>query len=456
MFEYVLQYIQEFWLITCRMAPWLLFGFLAAGILSVFFSPEYVRKHLGKKGLGSIIKAALFGVPLPLCSCGVIPVTASLKKQGAGKGAAGSFLISTPQTGVDSIFATYSMLGLVYAIFRPVVAFFTGIIGGVLIERFGEDNGKKTEKSSKSEKCSSECSCEQNDCFDTCETPACCTSCDLENEENSGSGKVGCPVCTALHYGFFTLLGDIAFSLVIGLALAALISMIVPEDLAANYLQSDWLAMPAMLLFGIPLYVCSTASVPIAAALIAKGISPGAALIFLITGPATNAATVTAMSKVLGKRSIIIYLLTVAVSAVLAGILLNHLQVTLPPAVTKAHHSMAPGVGQNISAVILLALIAYSLFKKFIKTLVFKSHLNHQELLISISGMTCSHCQAAATKAIASVSNVKSVEVDLGTHTAAIHTLDPEVVFPEIRTALEAQGFTCELKSITPCHHEKH
>ena len=342
MLTYIYDFWNGFWMVTCMMAPWLLFGFFAAGVLSVFFSPSYIYKHMGKPGLKSIIKAALFGVPLPICSCGVIPVTASLKKQGAGKGAAASFLISTPQTGLDSFFATYSMLGWVFTIVRPVTAFITGIFGGLLIEKFGT---RDTEENNS----------ENNN-----------LSPESNNSEPRPRGFKA--IIKVFQYGFGKLLGNISNALLVGLLLAALIHLLVPTDFGAKYLQSDWLAMPAMLVFGIPLYVCSTASIPIALSLIVKGISPGAALVFLITGPATNIATITTMSKVLGKKSVIIYIFSVATGAIISGAILNLFDINLPLVELMRHKGkMQLSLIQQSSGIILLTLIAFSYLKGFLK-----------------------------------------------------------------------------------------
>lgn len=314
------------------MAPWLLFGFFAAGVLSVFFSPDYIYKHMGKPGLKSIIKAALFGIPLPLCSCGIIPVTTALKKQGAGNGAAASFLISTPQTGIDSFFATYSMLGWVFTIVRPVTALVTAVFGGLLIERFGSS-----------------------------ETAAATAKTSNPTANPDAVRPYGWrSMITVFHYGFVKLPGKLSGALLAGLLLAALIQLLVPADFGARYLQSDWLAIPAMLLFGIPLYVCSTASIPIALSLIVKGISPGAALVFLVTGPATNITTITTMSKVLGGKTLVIYLLSVIAGAVAAGIILNFFDLQLPLAEQmRTEGEMRLTLLQQACAVILLGLAGF-------------------------------------------------------------------------------------------------
>jgi len=254
--------IVEFWRVLGEMSPYLLFGFLVAGVLSVVVRPETVERHLGGHGLWPIVKASAFGVPLPLCSCGVIPVAASLRKHGASRGATTSFLISTPQTGVDSIFVTLSLLGPVVAIFRPIAALVSGVIGGSVVSL---SQGDDVSSSRAEEKCQD----------------VCCTG-------DTGRGKF----LRILSYGFVTLPRDIARAIIVGLALAGIISVLVPSDFFAGALGQGITGMLVMMAFGIPVYVCATASVPIAAALIAKGASPGAAIVFLMTGPATNAAAI--------------------------------------------------------------------------------------------------------------------------------------------------------------------
>ncbi len=362
MLNFVIKFCNEFWVTTCQMAPWLLFGFLIAGALSIFFSAAYVRKHLGDKGLKSIIKAALIGIPLPLCSCGVIPVAVALRKQGAGRGATGAFLISTPQTGVDSFLVTYSMLGWVFAIFKPVFALITGIIGGLFIEKFGEQDAVKTE-AAKEHCCEwhdseTECSCGDDEC--------------LPEIPRKTLGQI---LYQTFHYGFVVLLGDIALSLLIGLIVATIISMAVPDNYAAGALGKSWLAMPLMMLIGIPLYACSTASVPIAAALIVKGFSPGAALVFLITGPATNAAAVSAMWQVLGKRSTMIYLAVLAVCSMLAGLLLDCLISGIggSAAIPACHMDTNPGIFEKLAAAALLALLVAAFIHQWRRHLKFKA-----------------------------------------------------------------------------------
>ncbi|MHC4646949.1 MAG: SO_0444 family Cu/Zn efflux transporter [Planctomycetota bacterium] len=324
-----------FWLTVAEMAPYLLFGFLVAGILSVFVSQGLVERHLGGRGLWPLIKASLFGVPLPLCSCGVIPVSMSLHKHGAGKGPTISFLLSTPQTGVDSIFVTWSLLGPVFAVFRPVVALVTGIFGGALVDLLGRGTDSENPVPPK---------CTQD----------CC---------GAASKKPKIP--RVLKYGFVTLPRDIGKAMLLGLVIAAVISTLVPDDFFAEKLPARGiLAMVVMVFLGVPVYVCATASIPVAAALIAKGLAPGVALVFLITGPATNAAAFTTIWKVLGRRTALVYIFSVVVCALAAGLVLDAMFPDLGAVVQTHIHHMKHSLTGHISAVALLAVLAFAVLRQ--------------------------------------------------------------------------------------------
>jgi uncharacterized membrane protein YraQ (UPF0718 family) len=257
----------------------------------------------------------------------------SLHKHGAGKGSTIAFLISTPQTGVDSIFVTLSLLGPVFAIFRPVAAFVSGIIGGVLVDLFNPvpKDGQLTPK-----KCTDECC----------------------------SGAENRRIARGLKFAFVTLPRDIGGAMLVGLVIAAFISVLVPEDFFAEKLGTGIFAMVVMMLLGIPVYVCATASVPVAAALILKGLTPGAALVFLMTGPATNAATFATIWKVLGRTTAITYLGTIAGCALLSGILLDFITTGVGSEAVHNHGWMLPPAVKNISAVILLSVLVFALLTK--------------------------------------------------------------------------------------------
>jgi uncharacterized protein len=333
MIEVASHIIYEFWIVLCEMSPYLLLGFFIAGLLSVMISPKKVQRHLGGEGFWPVIKATLFGVPLPLCSCGVIPVSASLRRQGAGKGATMAFLLSTPQTGADSIAVTYSLLGPVFALFRPLAAFFTGIVGGMLTKLLTK-NGHR-------------------------EDPV-----ESDNGQMDEDFSFRGIVTRVYRYSFITLPKDISKTLLTGLLLAGLISALVPEDFFAEFFTGGFTAMLAMMALGIPIYVCATASVPIAAVLIMKGVSPGAALVFLLTGPATNAATISTIWKILGKSSTVIYLAVVSVSALGSGLLIDYLYGSHVFTLKQMDMEMGMGIVKPVSAVILLVMLGYAVFRR--------------------------------------------------------------------------------------------
>ena len=338
----------DFWNTLCEMSPYLLFGFFAAGVLSVLVSRDLVERHLGGHGFWPVLKAALFGIPLPLCSCSVIPVTASLRKHGAGRGAATAFLISTPQTGVDSIFVTLALLGPVFAIFRPLAALVSGLLGGSVVdvlEPHGEDDVAPVEE------------CED----------ACCAE--------DGHGKLA----KIFSYGFVDLPRDIGRALLIGIVVAGIISAALPNDFFLG-IGTGVLAILVMMLLGIPVYVCATASIPVAAALMMKGVSPGAALAFLMTGPATNAAGIATVWKIMGRRTAIVYLATVASTAFASGLILDYVFELTASSAQKGMGWMLPQWVKVASAVVLLLILGVAFFRRG------KSEHDHEE-----SGGDCCH-----------------------------------------------------------------
>ena len=332
MVDFLQVFAKDFWGTLAEMSPYLLFGFFVAGVLSVFISAEFIERHLGGGGIWPLLKASAFGVPLPLCSCGVIPVTMSLRKHGASKGACIAFLLSTPQTGADSILVTLSLLGPVYAIFRPLAALITGLIGGGLVHIVDPQLGEQS---------SPECD------------DACC------------AGKKRKPrIVRVLRHGFITLPGDIGKAMLVGLVIAAIISAVVPEDFFAPLLGGGILAMVVMMALGIPVYVCATASVPVAVALLAKGVSPGAVMVFLMTGPATNAAALATIWANLGRRTAITYIATVAACSIAAGLLLDRIVQGIGGDITFKPSWMLPPVVKYVSAAVLLAVLTFAIVGK--------------------------------------------------------------------------------------------
>ncbi len=352
--ELMLDVLTACWSVLTAMAPYLLLGFGVAGVLSVLISPEWVERRLGGRSWKQVLAASLFGVPLPLCSCGVLPVAASLRRHGASKGATTAFLLSTPQTGVDSIAVTYALLGPFLAVFRPVAALVTGLFGGVLVQALDPDEGPTSLERAGDPTAD-----------DPCSGDSCCSS----------AASPGDPRWRrALRYGFVTLPRDIGKALLVGVLASGVLAAVVPTDSLRALLGSGLLPVLAAMALGVPLYVCATASVPIALGLIHAGLSPGAAIAFLISGPATNIAAVTTLWRVLGRRSTLVYLLTVAVAAAGAGLAVDGLIAAGPvPAsavvgaaampVPGEHHSTGGAAGAA-AAVVLLGVLAASLWPR--------------------------------------------------------------------------------------------
>ncbi len=374
----------EIWCLLNEMAPYLLLGFLIAGILHILISKEKIYKHFAKNNLSSIIKASLFGIPLPLCSCGVIPVAAHLRNQGAGKSSTMSFLISTPTTGVDSILATYALLGPLFAVIRPIAAFFGGISGGVVNNLFV----KKTKAKKMTENFS-------------------CTVCEIDTPHvHSLKEKIK----VILKYGFFDLMESTWKWLVIGIIAGGLISFLVPDDnLIEQYLGNSYIAYPLMILIAIPMYVCATGSIPIAASLILKGMTPGAGLVFLIAGPATNTATLSFVGGKLGKRSLVIYLLTIIITALLFGLLIDQIWVSSGKDINLmgSGMKMLPKWLKTGSSIILILLMLKAMFKKHGKK------LTGTGMILMVPDMSCKNCVKTLNTALAKVKGIKDVRIDL-------------------------------------------
>lgn len=339
--EIIAGIMRESYLLFNEMSPYLLFGFLFAGILHIFIDTATIARHLGKNSTLSVIKAALFGIPLPLCSCGVLPASVSLSREGASKGAIVSFLISTPTTGVDSIFATYSLLGGFFAVFRIIASFITGTVSGLLTNIFVPDKNV-SDPNLASEKCK------------------------LCKEHDSHQHSLLERIQGMLKYAFVELLSDTGLWLLVGILIGGIIAFFMPNDFISTYLASGWKAMVVMLLVGIPMYVCATGSIPIAAALMLKGMNPGAAFVFLMAGPATNAVSITIISKELGRRVAGIYLVSIAACSLALGWCMDLLwEHFASGSFEHAAHSsdMLPSWVKASCSAVLVTLIIYSLVK---------------------------------------------------------------------------------------------
>jgi uncharacterized membrane protein YraQ (UPF0718 family)/copper chaperone CopZ len=401
--KYLYQFVAALVDITNEMSPYLLLGFLFAGILYIWFPKKKVYKYLGKPNSASVLNASLIGIPLPLCSCGVIPTGISFYNSGASKGSSVSFLISTPQTGMDSMMVTYSLLGLPMAIIKPIIALFTGFYGGFLtnvLNRSKKQEHKKKEVKNK------------------------ITETVTNNDNQTNRSLMG-----MLRYAFVEFLEDIAKWLVIGLFIAALFDVLTPDSFFTAYLGNEYLEMLFILFAAIPLYVCATGSIPIAAILMLKGLSPGAAIVFLMAGPATNAATMTVIGNTLGRRTLLTYLSAIITGALFFGILVNEF---LPREWftnplqhfhgVQHEHGLLPYWLQIGSSMILFLLIMNALFRKFGKKIfspkmntatVTNNNLKMKNLQIIVRGMTCNHCKTTVEENVRKLPGISSVDADI-------------------------------------------
>ncbi len=314
-----------------------------AGIIKAFISDDFVGKHLGKNSFITVVKASLLGIPLPLCSCGVIPAAAGLKKQGASKGATSAFLISTPETGVDSIAITYALLDPIMTILRPVAAFFTAIFAGAFVNLTDKPEREEIKKD-----------------FET----TCAADC---YSETSDPTSIWQKLSRGVRYAFTDLLSDIAGWFMAGILIAGVISVFLSPDFISEYLGEGLFPMIVMLVISIPLYICATASTPIAAALALKGLSPGAAMVLLLAGPATNIATLTVVTKILGKRATVIYILSIVVCSLSIGYATNLLYAAMGLDITRWVESGGAeehGIIYTASALIFIGLIIYNMVRK--------------------------------------------------------------------------------------------
>ncbi|MFT7860763.1 MAG: SO_0444 family Cu/Zn efflux transporter [Sulfurimonas sp.] len=344
--EFVTLFFTTLFDLSNEMAPYILFGLLFAGVLHELVPDTIVKNHLGDDSFFSVIKAAIFGVPLPVCSCGVIPLAAGLKKSGASNGSVLSFLISTPITGVDSILATYGMFGWAFTIYRVITSVIISIIAGVIANFYTKKEVAVVDEMETENCCSGSSCCSSSN-----------SSCSSESKKFSLKG--------VLRYAFVTLLGDIASPLLIGLLLGALITVAIPENLSAILLEYSWLSYIIVILIAVPMYVCATASLPIAAGLMLAGVSPGAAFVFLSAGPATNTVTIGVVKEMLGKTSLYIYLGTIIIGSVLFGFVLDYVLSGVDIKEMIHLHEEA-GIIEIGSSIVLWGLILYFISKPII------------------------------------------------------------------------------------------
>ena len=448
-----------------EMSPYLLLGFLLAGIMHAFIPDGWYAKYLSGNTVKSVVNAAVFGVPLPLCSCGVIPTAMSLRREGASKGAVVSFLIATPQTGVDSIFATYSLMGLPFAVVRPIVAFFTAIIGGTFVN-MGETEEVRQEVSKHDES--------------------------REWSEKKGL-TFGGRCVEALKFGFVEMMEDIGKWLIVGLVVAGLITVLVPDSFFAVFKDNTLLSMLLVLCVSVPMYICATGSIPIAVALMMKGLTPGAALVMLMAGPACNVASILIINKVLGKKTLMLYLLAIVSGAVVFGFGIDYLlpREWFTENVIGSHACCHEAAGwfEWMCTGLLILLLLNVLRMRLMHKSACHCGCGHDEpchcgcghdeschcgcghdepchcgcgndeschchgdepcgcdddacetRTYNVQGMNCNHCKVNVEKAIRSVRGVESVTVDLQSGVATV--VGDNVSDEDVRLAVESIGFS--------------
>lgn len=471
MIQNLWQLVLDIWTLINEMSPYLLLGFLLAGLMHEFVPQTLYSRYLSGRNMRSVFLSALFGVPLPLCSCGVIPTAMGLHRQGASRGATVSFLIATPQTGVDSIVATYSLMGLPFAIVRPIVAMLTAVMGGLLINVFDDEDELVVARRSAVEPQEHHHAHEHN------------------HEHGCGCG-CGCAqahthegllhrLADALKYAFGEMMEDIGKWLVVGLLVAGIITSVVPDAWFEVFKDNSLYSILFVMLFSIPMYLCATGSIPIAVALMLKGLTPGAALVLLMAGPASNAASILVINKVLGRRTMFLYLASIVTGAVLFALGIDYLlprewfTSSLVMADGCCHQADSPGWFSILCTVAMLLMLAHAL-------LPFGHHHCHcndgidddhchchddndvdddchcsddechchdehcechhaPEATYTIQGMNCNHCAANAQRAIASIPGVESVTVDL--HSRQAHVVG-DCTRQQVAEAVESLGFS--------------
>lgn len=420
-----------------QMSPYILLGFFLAGLMHEFIKPATMTRHLSGHGYKPVLKAALVGIPLPLCSCGVLPTAVAMHRQGASKGATTAFLIATPQTGVDSIAATYAILGLPFAVIRPIAALAGSFFGGMAVDHT--------------------CRCK--------DSTALTATAHVESEAARETPPLsfGRKLTEAVRYGMVDMVGSVGKWLVIGLIVAAVITVAVPDSLFVSLAEYPILAMLLMVAVAVPMYVCATGSIPIALSLMLKGLSPGVAFVLLMAGPAANFASIMVLRKCLGNTATTVYVLSVVVTALAFGLLIDYL---LPAswftpslsATTTAnchvHWALFPALCSALLTALLIAAfvrsrIAHRRFATcgsgadscactdIVTDTTNQSDNMYLTAVYKVNGMACQHCKATVEKAIAAVDGVEEVHVDLSTGHVRVNGLkfDPKAIEEAVSNA---------------------
>lgn len=420
--ERVAAFLLEFWVLTVAMAPYLLLGFVVAGLLKAFVPEAFVHRQLGKDNVWSVVKAALLGAPLPLCSCSVLPVAAELKRAGASRPAILTFLISTPVTGVDSVLATYALMGGFMAWVRPVMSVLVSLIAGLvlLVALRGHSFSGPDSRSM---------------------PPP-----DVPRAWWSGRRWLG-----GMAYAFGDLMAGMARPLLVGLAISAVITLWVPQDWVEMSQDFGPLTYVVVVLIGVPMYICATGSIPIAAALMLKGLSPGAALAFLIAGPATNAVALSVAKRVVGRRGFLVYVLAIPLGAIAAGLLTDVLYVAVgsPAPVLADTHAHQHGAVAVMSMVLSAGLLGFLFWHGLLHPLmlwwrsrqpVSEAGSGFPVVKLSVPSASCVRCSANITSSLRSIDAVRGVEVDLARKLVTVE-LQGSVDVDELRGVLKKAGY---------------
>ncbi len=337
------------WAILVESSGFILLGFVMAGLLKAFVPGDLVARHLGNGDAASVLKAAAFGVPVPLCSCGVLPAAAGLRNQGASRGATSAFLIATPETGVDSVAVTWALLDPVMTVLRPVAAFFTATVTGLMVNFLDRENLQNNDKKS-----------EHPPAFPM-DSMSCGGGCGCAAPKPAERPGLWQRLVNGMGFAFGDLFADIGPWFLGGIVLAGLITTFLSPEIVQRYLGDGIFSMVAMMVVAVPLYVCATASTPIVAALALKGLSPGAALVFLLAGPATNAASLTVVTRILGKKATVIYLGAIIGCSLGMGMMANTIYAWIGIDITawvQPESLEEHGIAAKAMAVLLLVLIS--------------------------------------------------------------------------------------------------
>lgn len=399
MIDILFDAIKQIWEFALIVSPWLILGFLFSALIHAFIGERFIRQHLGGGGFASVWKATVFGIPLPICSCGVIPLAAGLRKDGASKAATMSFLVSTPTTGIDSIFVTYAFLGATFAIVRPISALVGGLLVGTLVSLLVKKDDEKVDINPASERPVS-----------------------LKDRLLDG-----------FKYGFGVLPEDIGKTVMVGVLLGGAIAAIIPQDISREYLSNPIIAYPLVLVISVPLYVCAIGSVPIAAAMMTKGLMPGAALAFLIAGTATNAVAIAFVAKKFGKNVIAIYLLSIVILAVTFGILLDSLLGGTVATDMLFKGRDLPFLLQLASLILFVGLV----FRGSLGAR--KEKMPEARFTFHVPDMECKSCQMKIEQAVRELPGVTKVEALLGDNLVKV---DGEVDEKRVKQKIEEAGYT--------------